>query len=54
MEKVRKTCFSDKEFSSINEIAKNCYMLSDWIENSPILGGMLLYYYANLENPNNH
>ena len=52
LEKVRKTCFSDKEFSSINEIAKNCYMLSDWIENSPMLGGMLLYYYANLENPN--
>ncbi len=52
LEKVRKTCFSNKEFSSINEIAKNCYMLSDWIENSPILGGMLLYYYANLENPN--
>ncbi len=50
--KLRKTCFSGKSFSSISEIAENCYILPDWIAEAPIEGGMLLYYYANLENPN--
>ena len=50
--KLRKTCFSGKSFSSISEIAENCYILPDWIAEVPIEGGMLLYYYANLENPN--
>lgn len=50
--KLRKTCFSGKSFSSISEIAENCYILPDWIAEAPIGGGMLLYYYANLENPN--
>jgi len=51
VEKVRKTCFSGKEFSSIIEIADSCYILPYWIMESPIIFQRWLSHYAGLENP---
>ena len=50
--KLRKTCFSGKSFSSISEIAENCYILPDWITEVPIIFQRWLFHYAKLENPN--
>tara|TARA_B100001057_G_scaffold67419_1_gene61132 strand:- start:91 stop:1827 length:1737 start_codon:yes stop_codon:yes gene_type:complete len=50
--KLRKTCFSGKSFSSISEIAENCYILPDWITEVPIIFQRWLFHYARLENPN--
>ena len=52
LEKVKKTCFSGKSFSSIYEIAENCYILPDWITEAPIIFQRWLSHYARLENPN--
>ena len=52
LEKIRKTCFSGKEFSSINEIAENCYILPNWIKETPIIFQRWLSHYARLEDPN--
>ncbi len=52
LKKVRKTCFSGKSFSSISEIAENCYILPDWITEVPILPTRWLSQYAKLEDPN--
>ena len=50
--KLRKTCLSEKKFSSINEIAENCYILPDWITEVPIIFQRWLSHYARLENSN--
>ena len=50
--KLRKTCFSGKSFSSISEIAENCYILPDWITEVPIIFQRWLSHYARLENSN--
>ena len=50
--KIKKTCFSGKSFSSISEIAENCYILPDWITEVPIIFQRWLSHYARLEDPN--